>query len=387
MHSERAHALLSASSASRWLACTPSPKLEETYEDSTSVFAEEGTLAHELCDISLKLHLKEIKKTEYNKLLKKIKEHDLFSDEMLTHADDYVAYVTSLTKKEATVLVETKLDFSEYVPDGFGTGDAVVIEDNIMHVIDFKYGKGHEVSAEDNPQMKLYALGAIHEFDMIYDFDKVHLHIYQPRINNYSEWETTKESLEIWGNEKVIPSAKKAFNGEGELCAGEHCTFCKHRARCKAMMNYVNETVSSQFENEKGELDTTCLNENDFKMILSRIKLIKSWLGDVEDYCIENILNGTLNVPGYKVVEGRSNRVYADPDKVVEVLVASGYPEATLFEKKLLTITKLEKEVGKNKFNELVGEYVDKPQGKPTVVEIKDKRPAITLAEQFDKEN
>lgn len=386
-HFQRDHALLSASGASRWLKCPPSARLEDELPDTTSEFAKEGTVAHEVCEILLRKHLGLIAKATATKNINKLKKDKLFSAEMIDHANDYIDYITEKVKSDdAVVLVEEQLDFSQYVPEGFGTGDCIIIQDGILTIIDFKYGKGVSVSAEDNPQMKLYALGAVEMFGFIYEFAKVEMCIFQPRINNISESVETVEELIRWGNGVIIPAAKLAFEGKGQFCAGDHCRFCKLRNKCKCLADYCLETVKDEFEDLDGKLDKSLLAPEDIAMILGRMKTVQNWLKDVESYAINGILEGTLDVPGYKVVEGRSNRTYKDQDKVAVVLTANGYPESVLFEKKLLTITAMEKAVGKKNFNTLLADLIEKPKGKPTIVPLSDKRSTYTAADEFEIE-
>ena len=307
-HFQRDHALLSASGASRWLKCPPSARLEDELPDTTSEFAKEGTVAHEVCEILLRKHLGLIAKATATKNINKLKKDKLFSAEMIDHANDYIDYITEKVKSDdAVVLVEEQLDFSQYVPEGFGTGDCIIIQDGVLTIIDFKYGKGVSVSAEDNPQMKLYALGAVEMFGFIYEFAKVEMCIFQPRINNISESVETVEELIRWGNGVIIPAAKLAFEGKGQFCAGDHCRFCKLRNKCKCLADYCLETVKDEFEDLDGKLDKSLLAPEDIAMILGRMKTVQNWLKDVESYAINGVLDGTLEVPGYKVVEGRSN--------------------------------------------------------------------------------
>lgn len=321
------------------------------------------------------------------KNINKLKKDDPFSDEMIDYANDYIDYITEKAKSDdAVILVEEQLDFSKYVPEGFGTGDCIIVQDGVLTIIDFKYGKGVSVSAEDNPQMMLYALGAVEMFGFIYEFDKVEMCIFQPRIGNISESVETVEELIKWGELTVIPTAKLAFAGDGEFYAGDHCRFCKLRNKCKYLADYCLETVKDEFEDLDGRLDKSLLAPEDIAMIIGRMKIVQNWLKDVESYAINGILEGTLDVPGYKVVEGRSNRTYKDQDKVAVVLTANGYPESVLFEKKLLTITAMEKAVGKKNFNTLLADLIEKPKGKPTIVPLSDKRSTYTAADEFEIE-
>lgn len=386
-HFQRDHALLSASGASRWLKCPPSACLEDELPDTTSEFAKEGTVAHEVCEILLRKHLGLIAMATATKNINKLKKDDPFSDEMIDYANDYIDYITEKAKSDdAVILVEEQLDFSKYVPEGFGTGDCIIVQDGVLTIIDFKYGKGVSVSAEDNPQMMLYALGAVEMFGFIYEFDKVEMCIFQPRIGNISESVETVEELIKWGELTVIPTAKLAFAGDGEFYAGDHCRFCKLRNKCKYLADYCLETVKDEFEDLDGRLDKSLLAPEDIAMIIGRMKIVQNWLKDVESYAINSILEGTLDVPGYKVVEGRSNRTYKDQDKVAVVLTANGYPESVLFEKKLLTITAMEKAVGKKNFNTLLADLIEKPKGKPTIVPLSDKRSTYTAADEFEIE-
>lgn len=386
-HFQRDHALLSASGASRWLKCPPSACLEDELPDTTSEFAKEGTVAHEVCEILLRKHLGLIAMATATKNINKLKKDDSFSDEMIDYANDYIDYITEKAKSDdAVILVEEQLDFSKYVPEGFGTGDCIIVQDGVLTIIDFKYGKGVSVSAEDNPQMMLYALGAVEMFGFIYEFDKVEMCIFQPRIGNISESVETVEELIKWGELTVIPTAKLAFAGDGEFYAGDHCRFCKLRNKCKYLADYCLETVKDEFEDLDGRLDKSLLAPEDIAMIIGRMKIVQNWLKDVESYAINGILEGTLDVPGYKVVEGRSNRTYKDQDKVAVVLTANGYPESVLFEKKLLTITAMEKAVGKKNFNTLLADLIEKPKGKPTIVPLSDKRSTYTAADEFEIE-
>ena len=286
-HKSRSHALLSASGASRWLACPPSARIEDQFPDTESDFAKEGTIAHEICELYIRHSLKLITKKERDKGVKKWKEDVLYSDDMLSHAEDYAEYILEkASPKGSIVLIEEKLDFSDYVPDGFGTGDCIIIADGKLTIIDFKYGKGVEVSAEKNPQMMLYALGAKAMYDCIYEFNTIEMCIFQPRLKNISEWEISIEDLEKWGNETVIPTAALAYDGKGDLKAGSHCMFCKAKGRCKQLAQYTLETVSADFENEDGELDPNLLSPKDVAMILERAATIKKWITTVEEQAL-----------------------------------------------------------------------------------------------------
>lgn len=376
-----AHALLSPSSSSRWLACTPSARLEEKEDDTTSVYAKEGTLAHEIAEQIVTYNAGLIKKATFTRRINKLKNNELFTNDMLEYCEVYAQYVferynnAKKINKDVELKIEQKLDFSEYVPDGFGTGDTVIITDGTIEVIDFKYGKGVEVSAVDNSQMKLYALGAVTEYELIYDIEEVKMSIVQPRLDNISEWVISVDDLLTWADEYVRPRAKLAFEGEGEFCPGSHCGFCKIKAKCRAFANRQLELAKYDFK------QSDFLEDTEISDILSRAKEFDKWLKSVKEYALIQAVNGKY-YPGYKLVEGRSNRQYADIDKVKNILIDNGYDEAIIHKpKELLSITAMEKAIGKQVFNDLLSEVVIKPEGKPTLVPESDKRPALNSIE------
>lgn len=377
------HALLSASGAHRWIACPPSVKLEEGFENKTSVYAEEGTLAHEIGELKLKFNLGEITKKKFNSELKKITENELYTADMPDYVDKYVDICMEKlaeAKAKSTYTefkVEQKLDFSDWVPDGFGTGDFVIVADGVVEVCDLKYGKGVQVSAVGNPQMRLYALGAIAEYDFFYNIEKVKMTIIQPRLDNISTDEITVEELYKWADEVVKPKAELAIKGEGEFCAGEHCGFCRAKSVCKARADKNLELARWEFRT------TETLTANDIASILPKIDELVKWASDIKDYALEQALQGE-SFPGYKVVEGRSNRKYTDEAKITNILIEAGYGD--IYKPvELLTLTNMEKYVGKKKLNELIGNYIEKPPGKPTLVPETDKRPVYNPAKaDFD---
>lgn len=368
------HAILSASGASRWMACTPSAVLEQQFENKSSVFAEEGTLAHELGELTLKLNLGEITKRTFNSKFKKIQENKLYSADMPDYVQTYVdtclerVSEAKATTPDALFKIEQRLDFSEWVPDGFGTGDFVIIADGTMEVCDLKYGKGVPVSANNNKQMMLYALGAIAEFNFLYDIQKVRMTIIQPRLDNLSTFEVTIEDLLKWAEDYVRPRAELAIKGKGEFCAGDHCKFCRAKAVCRARAEKNMELAKYDFE------EPALLDNNDVAYILSKIDELVNWAGDVKDFALEQALNGE-EYDGFKVVEGRSNRKYADTEAIVEILRDNNFNDPDIFKpSELITLTNMEKLVGKKKLTELIGDYIVKPPGKPTLVPIADKR-------------
>ncbi len=366
------HALLSASGASRWMACTPSARLEQNFENKTSQYAEEGTLAHELGELKLRKELEGLSTRSFNSKVKKIQENELYTADMPDYVDMYVETCLERVSEakaktpDALFKIEQRLDFSEWVPEGFGTGDFVIIADGTMEVCDLKYGKGVPVSADNNKQMMLYALGAISEFSFLYDIEKVRMTIIQPRLDNISTFEVTVEDLVKWAEEYVRPRAELAIKGEGEFCAGDHCRFCRAKAVCKARADKNLELAKYEFEKPN------TLDNNDIAYILSKVDELVNWAGDVKEFALEQALNGK-EFEGYKVVEGRSNRKYTDVEVIATTLEENGYTD--IFKpKELLTLTNMEKLVGKKKLNELVGKYIEKPVGKPTLVPITDKR-------------
>lgn len=369
------HALLSASSSHRWLACPPSARLCAEQEDKVSEYARQGTDAHTLCEYKLKkmLGIECIDPTD---------NLSFYDEEMEECADGYAEYVTEqLTKikeicTDPVVLIEQTLDFSKYVNEGFGTGDCIIVADGTLSVIDYKHGLGVLVSAQNNPQMMCYALGALELFDGIYDVDTVSMTIYQPRRENISTTTISKSDLLKWAEEVLAPTAKLAYAGKGEFKAGEHCQFCKVKATCRKRMEYNMELARYDFE-----MPAT-LSNDEIAVILSRLDELSHWSEDVKEYALKQALSGT-KFAGFKVVEGRSNRKYTDEERVAEVVKNAGYDP---YEKKIAGITTMQKTLGKKKFEELLGCLVYKPQGKPTLVPESDKRlPMNTAIKDFSK--
>ncbi|MBB6716341.1 DUF2800 domain-containing protein [Clostridium gasigenes] len=367
------HALLSASGATRWLACPPSARLEQNYENKTSEFAQEGTLAHELGELSLQKELKIISTRKFNTEFKKIQASVLFTKDMPDYVEMYVetclerVSAAKATTKDAVVSLEQKLDFSQWVPEGFGTGDMVIIADGTIEIIDLKYGKGIAVSAINNKQMRLYALGAIAEFGFLYDIETVKMTIVQPRLNSISTDTINAEDLLKWADEVLSPTAQLAFKGEGEFCSGDHCGFCNAKAVCKARADKNMELAKYEFEAPK------VLDYADIAFILSRAGELAKWAKDVQEYALAKAIEGE-EFPGYKVVEGKSNRKWISEDKVGEVLLGHGFLESIIYTKKLTGITNMETAVGKKEVFRILGDYIVKPPGKPTLVPETDKR-------------
>ncbi len=375
-----AHAILSASSASRWMACPPSARLEQNYENKTSPYAAEGTLAHELGELGLRHLLGEISKRTYDSRVKKlITNNELYSADM----PDYVEIYTDICQEkmseakaitpDAVFSIEQRLNYSEWVPEGFGTGDFVIIADGTMEIVDLKYGKGVPVSAIENKQMRLYALGALSEFSFLYDIQNIKMTIAQPRLDNISTDEMTAEDLLLWAENILKPVAELAHKGEGEFCAGDHCGFCRAKAVCKARADKNMELAKYDFQEPK------VLDYEDIAFILSRADELAKWAKDVQDFALEKAIEGE-EFPGWKVVEGRSNRKWTDEKKIGEILLGQGFLEEIIYTRKLTGITNMETALGKKEVVNLLGDYIEKPPGKPVLVPEADKRPVFNSA-------
>ncbi len=376
------HAVLSASSSHRWLACPPSALACSKAKDTVSEFAMQGTDAHTLCEHKLKTALGLKSKDPTENL-------NCFDEEMADCSDMYAGYVMEqLTQtrqkcKDPLVLIEQRLDFSKWVPEGFGTGDCVIVSDETLTIIDLKYGVGILVDAEKNPQMMCYALGAVQLFDGIYDIESVTMTIFQPRRENVSTYTISKEDLLKWADEVLCPTAQLAAKGEGEYKAGEHCQFCKIKATCRKRAEYNLELARYDFE-----MPST-LEDDEIEAILSKADALVSWAGDVKEYALQQAVNGKV-WKDWKLVEGRSNRKYVNETAVAETVKNAGYDP---FEHKVLGITAMTKLLGKTKFEELLQGFTHKPQGKPTLVPMSDKRLAMNMnnaasaADDFKEEN
>lgn len=373
-----AHALLSASSAHRWLVCTAAPKLEATFPDTTSEYAREGTLAHEICELKLAKYVTAMAKGTYTKKLNALKKHELYQPEMLETSEAYMDYIKSVALSypaAPAIAIERRVNFSDYAPDGFGTADCLLLAGSVLHVIDYKHGKGVVVDATDNPQMMLYALGAMHDYAMLYRFQMVKMAIVQPRIGNISEFEMSADALLDWGETVVKPKAREALSDAGRFSPGEHCRFCRAKYACKAR----SEHFASFAELAEARADPRLLTLDELGALLHDAKLLKKWAEDLEEYALAECLEGHA-VPGWKAVEGRGSRAFTDADAAFEKLVASGIDEAVLYERRPLTLAQTEAVIGKKLFTELVGDMVVKPPGKPTLAPEADKRPAVTNA-------
>ena len=373
-HENRTHAVLSASASKRWLNCTPSAKLNAEIPDITTEYAKEGTDAHELAEYKVNqlLGIRTDNPTE---------NLDYYNQEMEECTDSYAQYIAEQMSQYSSpaVMVEQRLDFSRYVPGGFGTGDCIIVADDVLTVIDFKYGKGVAVEAECNPQMMLYALGALEMFSILYDINEVKMVIFQPRIENISEFSIPVSDLMNWAENELRPKAELAVKGEGEFCAGEHCRFCKVKATCRKRAEYNLAIAKYDFA------PPDMLEDSEIEMILERADALTAWAADVKEYSLSEALKGR-KWNGYKVVEGRSNRKYTDEKMAAAVVKKAGKDPYS--EPKILGITEMTKLLGgKKKFDELLSKYVCKPQGKPTLVPESDKRKEWSSAENDFQED
>ena len=373
-HSKRAHALLSASSAHRWLKCPSSAIAAEGYTNEGTEFTREGTLAHEIAEAVTQARLAG-QRTLPNW-------GDNFDKEMVDCAEAYADYIQEQIRDEhRLVLLEQRVDFHEWVPDGFGTADCIIIQGDVMDVIDYKYGKGVAVSAEDNPQMKLYGLGALYDYGFLADVQTVRLHIFQPRINNVSVYELTVDKLLDWGDKVVKPAAERAARGgDGRYNAGDWCKFCPHAGRCRELTRLCTETITVNGMT----VEVPVLAPFEVAEILELEPIINLWLKRVHDQALSSMLAGET-VPGYKVVAGRGSRGWADDLDVAKILEDSGYNQEDFTETKLLSVAQMEKAIGKKKVAELLGGQILSRTGAPTIATEKDRRPAYNPADEFEK--
>ena len=363
------HAVLSASSSERWLNCPPSARLCEAYEDKGSDYAAEGTDAHALCEFRLKQALGIPADDPIENL-------SWYNEEMEDCAAGYAAYVSELletakqTCADPVVMIEQRVDFSRWVKEGFGTADCIVIADGVLNICDYKNGQGCLVLADRNPQMMLYALGALEIFDGIYDIDTVRMTIYQPRKSNISVYEMDKADLYEWANSELTQKAQLAYEGQGSFSCGEWCRFCKAKAECR-------ERAEANLALARYEFQTPALlADEEIAGILDKVDALTAWASDVKEYALQQAISGTA-FPGWKLVEGRSNRKYTSEAAVAAAVEGAGFNP---YEKKLLGITAMQKLLGKSRFEELLAPYIEKPQGRPTLVRSSDKRPEWNTA-------
>lgn len=382
------HAILSPSSAERWLNCTPSARLEyNTGKETQSNAADEGTLAHFLGELILKKALNQIDEAGFKAQLAVVELHELYSEAMYEHAENYATFVQERYSealshtKDAKLFIEEKIDLSAYVPESYGTTDAIIIANKVLDLVDLKYGKGVRVECESNKQMMLYGLGALEKFDFMYDIKTVRLTIYQPRIDNISEWGISVKDLRKWGEKELKAKAKLAFAGEGEFVPGKHCQFCKVAGSCRANADFNQELAQYDFQ------DPAFLLPEEVAEIISRAGMFNNWLNAVEAHALDQAVNHGANWPGYKVVEGRSNRKYTREDQIAFTLVEKGFKAENIYKPaKILGITDLQKMIGKKLFEDVVTPFLIKPPGKPALVPLSDNRPEYNSTEAAKKD-
>jgi hypothetical protein len=373
-HSDRAHALLSASGASKWTKCTPSARLEEFFPEESSEFAEEGTLAHEVAEIYLKADLDIFDGAEAMDRIALLSDSEFYSDglcEFVTsHVDYIVAQYTEARRitPDAVILIEEKVDLTHLIPDSFGTCDTIIIADGVLEVIDLKYGLGIPVKAENNKQLMLYASGALEAFDLCYDIKTVRLTISQPRLDSISSWELTTDELRTWGDQELKPLAAIAFEGTGEQVTGDHCQFCKAAPRCRARADEAKALLSKQFA------DPRLLQDFEVLELFAVSDNIGAWVKKLNAYVFNEAMSGK-EWPGYKLVDGQNRRAWTDPAAVIAELELSYPAEKIVNPGKVKGIGEIEKLVGKNMFPTLLGEFVASTRTAPKLVPEDDKRP------------
>lgn len=402
MATPNAHALLSASAAHRWLHCTAAPLFEAQFPSTTSEYAEEGTVAHAVCELYVRKYFTVMNKRTFNAELKKLQARPRYNEEMLTTAQTYLDFLKEKSMAFPAlpyVTPEVRVDLGAYIPDGFGTCDCVMIGGDTLQIVDYKHGKGVPVSAENNPQMRLYALGALDMYGAIYGdaIRTVSMAICQPRLFAEPSEETISvEELRAWG-EWLKPIAAEAYSGNGKFVPGEHCKFCRGRAQCRAraeqnmVLEDFRDCVPAGKANEalvtaavlgdvkRPDGGSPLLSDAEIGDLLTRGKTLVAWYDDLKEYALGAILKGGV-IPGYKAVEGRSNRAFVDADEAMQIVVEAGYDEAMLYDRKPKSLSELEKFLGKKRFEELLSKEVYKPKGAPTLVPESDRRAAYNSA-------
>lgn len=381
-HSSRAHARLNASSSHRWMMCPPSVKLSEQFEDKPSSYAEEGTFLHELCELKLHRYLGDMDPDLIELQYAEHRDNDFYSDEAETVTDEYVDFcietieAVRLSCPDPLIMVEHRLDYSDFVPDGFGTGDLIIVADGVLEVIDFKGGRGVRVEATRNSQLMLYGLGALLEFDPLYDIHQVRMTIVQPRLSNLSSFEMEADDLIRWAETEVRPKAMLAYEGKGEFCAGEWCRFCKARYTCRKRSEYHMSLAARDFK------EPDLLSDEEIADILPVAESLNSWVQDLLAYATQEAVIGKT-WPGYKLVAGRSIRKYTSEAEVIKAATEAGYTD--IYKTSLLGVGDLEKRMGKKAFNEVLGKYIVKPVGAPTLVpETDPRKPYANAASVFN---
>lgn len=378
------HALLTASGAHRWTVCTRAPRLEESAEEETSVYANEGSLAHSLAELKLALETGGISRQKYLKRLKEIQSDPLYTEEMDRATDMYKDMCmekfneAKALSKDAIILLEQRVDYSPWVPEGFGTSDTIIICNKFMEIIDLKFGKGIAISAYENTQMKLYALGDINHLGFLYDIETIQMTICQPRLDSISSFEMNVDDLLQWAEEVVRPRAELAFKGEGDFIAGSHCRFCKVKATCRARAEENTKLACMDFQKPP------LLTDEEIVEVLTSIDELINWAKDIQEYALSKAVEENKQWPGMKLVEGRGTRKFMDEEAVANTLTEAGYSSDVVYKKSLSTITALEKELGKKTFNELLGTLITYSPGKIKLVSEDNERPEIKASPEAD---
>lgn len=364
------HAVLSPSGGTMWMVCGPSARLNKAAGNSTSTWADEGTLAHRISEYLVKFRLRRLAKFKFEQLMAECRKSKYYTKGLYSYCDIFADYVIQQYNRfpNAVLLIEEKVDLSGYIPEGFGSVDYVILSGNLAVIIDLKFGKGVEVSAKDNTQQKIYTLGVLVVAEHIFRITKVEIHIYQPRIDNIDVWEVESSKIVKWGKEELTPKALIAFEGKGEFVAGPHCKFCKVKARCRALFEYAATVTNKMTPPHQ-------ISDDDLADILDRMKVIKDWLYAVNEYALNLALNKGKQLPGYKVVRGRADRKFTNEQKVIDLLEQKGFSGVT--ETSLLGITALEAKIGKRAFEKYVAPHLEKGDGRPTLVPLSDKRTAF----------
>lgn len=374
------HALLSASGSEKFINCPPSARLEEHIESVSSIYAKEGTFAHNLGELKLLHHLGEISKAEFDKKLKVMKQDEFYTKELEMYVDVYVDFAIEKINEHKTglVFIEKRVDYSCICPEGFGTSDILILDKDTIEVVDLKFGKGLKVDAKDNSQLKLYAIGAVDNFNFIFEAKKVRMTIVQPRLDHISTDEIDVEELMAWGEQEVKPKADLAFEGKGEFNPGDWCRWCRVKDRCRARAQANMELAKLDFK------DAPLLTDLEVVMVLEQIDDLVKWAKDVEKFAYTEAVNNGKEWPGFKLVEGRRTRRYSSEEEVAERLLEAGYEETKIYSKSLLSLTKLEKELGKDEFEEILKDLIERPPGKPKLVPDEDKRIEIKNTAEID---